>query len=73
MILAAGVAIVQSDGFAGISCRAVAARCSMPTSEQIVKYHYANRDGLCRAVAIYAEHQGHMAVVIEARRLGFAE
>lgn len=73
MILAAGVVIVQTTGFAGVSCRSVAARCILPTSPQIVKYHYANRDGLCRAIATYAACQGYKGVADEAKRLGFAE
>ena len=71
IILRAGVVIVHRDGFAGVSCRAVAAACSVPTSIQTVKAYFQHRMNLCHAIAEHARAEGVSTVIGEARRLGF--
>ena len=66
-IMKKGLSLVQREGFAAITCRAVAVECGC--CYRTVQRYYANRMILSRAIIDFAEKIGASDVVDEGKRL----
>ncbi len=67
-IMKRGLSLVRREGFAAVTCRAVAAECGC--CYRTVQRYYANRASLSRAIIEFAEGIGATDVVEEGQRLG---